>query len=487
MIKSICVQESANLQAALEQLDASGFGVLVVLTADGSIVRTITDGDLRRMILKGAKLQDSISELPTCTPVTVEQGTSRMDALTLMDLLQINHLPVVDEANRLIDVFERKALSKRIFLSPPHLGTLEREFVEEAFSSNWIAPIGPNVDAFEREICELIGIQAAAALSSGTAALHLALRILGVGSGDRVFCSSLTFVASASPIVYQNAEPVFIDSEPSSWNMSPQALERALSDAKAEGKLPKAIVVVNIYGQNADMDVISDLASSYHVPIIEDAAESLGAKYKGQNSGTFGTLGVFSFNGNKIITTSGGGMLVSDDPDLVDRAHFLSTQAREPELHYEHKEIGYNYRMSNILAGIGRGQLKVLQDRVEARRLLFDTYVAELRDVPGLTWMPEPDWSFSNRWLSACTFDPSSSHIDVTDLIKCLAAEFIEARPIWKPLHMQPVFKDCTYYSHDNRSICESLFRTGLCLPSGSNMTDEETSRIIEKIRILAC
>lgn len=486
MNERYCIAETASLHQALERLDQSGLGILVIIDAEGRIARTVTDGDLRRMILQGAKLDDAISALPSRAPVTVPQGISRSDALEIMDAHQVNHLPVVDTQNRLIELFDRKALSKRIFLSPPHMGTMEREFVEEAFTSNWIAPIGPNVDAFEREMCDLIGVASAAAVSSGSAALHLAMRLLDVERGDRVFCSSLTFVASASPITYENAEPVFIDSEPGSWNMSPRALERALRDAKSEGKLPKAIVVVNLYGQSADMDAIIDLAEAHGVPIVEDAAESLGARYKGRSSGTFGRLGVFSFNGNKIITTSGGGMLVSDDEDLIARARFLSTQAREPEIHYEHKEIGFNYRMSNILAGVGRGQLKVLHDRVEARRALFETYSRELTDVPGLSWMPEPTWSYSNRWLTACTFDPEVSRVEVPTLIKQLADEFIEARPIWKPLHLQPVFAGCTYYRHDKSSVADQLFANGLCLPSGSNMMPDEVSRIIDKIRLIA-
>ncbi|MEZ5751825.1 MAG: aminotransferase class I/II-fold pyridoxal phosphate-dependent enzyme [Paracoccaceae bacterium] len=486
MIDSICISESATLHDALASLDATGFGLVIVRRSDGTIHRTVTDGDLRRMILKGAALSGNVSELPHRDPVTVPDGTTRSEALGLMDLHNINHLPVVDAAGKLVDVLDRKSLSKRIYLSPPHMGTLEREFVEEAFASNWIAPIGPNVDAFEREMCEIIGSKSAAAVSSGSAALHLAMRILGVGAGDRVFCSTLTFIASASPITYQNAEPIFIDSEPGSWNMSPQALETALRAAKAEGWMPKAIVLVNLYGQSADMDPIMDLANAYGVPIVEDAAESLGASYKGRSSGTFGKLGVFSFNGNKIITTSGGGMLVSDDPDMIARARFLSTQAREPEVHYEHKEIGYNYRMSNILAGVGRGQLKVLMDRVASRRALFETYVAELSSVPGINWMPEPDWSFSNRWLTACTFDPAVAKVERHTLLTRLAEEFIEARPIWKPLHMQPVFKGCRYFQHDNASVSDALFETGLCLPSGSNMSTDEIERVIRIIKSVA-
>jgi dTDP-4-amino-4,6-dideoxygalactose transaminase len=478
-----CIAETATLHQALERLDRYGLGIVVVTDGEGRIARTVTDGDLRRMILNGAKLDDAINTLPPLAPVTVRQSISRTDALEIMDTHQVNHLPIVDANNRLVEIFDRKLLSKRIFLSPPHMGTMERGFVEDAFISNWIAPTGPNVDAFEREMCNLIGVGSAAAVSSGSAALHLAMRVLGVGAGDRVFCSSFTFIASASPIIYQNAEPVFIDSEPGSWNMSPRALERALRDARAEGKLPKAIVVVNLYGQSADMDAIIDLAEAYGVTIVEDAAESLGARYKGRSSGTFGRLGVFSFNGNKIITTSGGGMLVSDDTDLITRARFLSTQAREPEIHYEHKEIGYNYRMSNILAGVGRGQLNVLNDRVEARRALFATYARELADTPGLSWMPEPDWSYSNRWLTACTFDPRVSRVEVSTLIKWLADEFIEARPVWKPLHLQPVFTGCTYYRHDDIGVSDSLFAHGICLPSGSGMTEKDVSRVIETIK----
>lgn len=479
------ISASTTLREALARLDATGRGIVVVVDAATVVQRTVTDGDLRRLILNGASLEDPVSNLPQREPLTVPKGTTRVDALAVMDEHHVDHLPVVDDARRLIEVFDRKTLSKRIFLSAPHMGDLEREYVEEAFRSNWIAPIGPNVDAFEQAMCEKIGIKAAAALSSGSAALHLAMRLLDVGPGDRVFCSSLTFIASASPITYQGAEPVFIDAEPGSWNMSPRALERALAEARAEDKLPKAIVIVNLYGQSCDMDPILDLADSYGVPIVEDAAESLGAEYKGRASGTFGKLGVFSFNGNKIITTSGGGMLVSDDEDLISRARFLSTQAREPAVHYEHREIGYNYRMSNILAGVGRGQLTVLGDRVKARRATFDAYVEALKDVPGISWMPEPSWSFSNRWLTACTLDRAQTGIENRDLLQRLADEMIEARPIWKPLHRQPVFAGCAYYSHDNGSVSDQLYETGICLPSGSNMTDDDIARVTDKLKAL--
>ncbi|MEP5731182.1 MAG: aminotransferase class I/II-fold pyridoxal phosphate-dependent enzyme [Sulfitobacter sp.] len=482
MITDCRILSTASVRVALETLDRTGLGVVVMTDADDHVLRTVTDGDLRRLILKGAMLEDPISTLPDQKPIIATKGVSRSAALELMNQHKVDHIPVVNSDNRLIDLYDRKTISQRIFLSAPHMGNLEREFVEEAFASNWIAPIGPNVDAFETEMCDVLGIKAAAALSSGSAALHLAMRLLGVTTGDRVFCSSLTFVASANPILYQGAEPVFIDSEPDSWNMSPFALERALSDAAAENKVPKALVIVNLYGQSADMDPLLELADHYGVPVIEDAAESLGATYKGRASGTFGRMGVFSFNGNKIITTSGGGMLVSDDPDLIARARFLSTQAREPAVHYEHKEIGYNYRMSNILAGIGRGQLQVLGDRVNARRSLFDAYQDAFAEIPGLSWMPEPAWSFANRWLSVFTLDPNAGHCDPRDLLTALGEEMIEARPVWKPLHRQPLFEGATYYTHGNTSISDQFYNTGVCLPSGSNMTPDDIARVTDKL-----
>jgi dTDP-4-amino-4,6-dideoxygalactose transaminase len=332
-------------------------------------------------------------------------------------------------------------------------------------------------------MAERIGVGFAAALSSGTAAIHLALVLLGVGRGDRVFCSALTFSASANPIVYQGAEPVFIDSEPSSWNMSPSALEDAFIAAKKQSRMPRAVVVVNLYGQSADFDPIVEICNRYGVPIVEDAAESLGALYKGRHSGTLGKLGVFSFNGNKIITTSGGGMLVSDDEELIVRARFLATQAREPALHYEHKVIGYNYRMSNILAGVGRGQLRVLDSRVVARRNVFHRYQQGLIGCSGLEWMPEPGWTRSNRWLSAGIVDPIVAGLDANQLIRKLAEERIEARPVWKPMHLQSVFSNCEYFSHEGVSVSQKLFETGICLPSGSNLTQLQQERVIETIR----
>jgi pyridoxal phosphate-dependent aminotransferase EpsN len=375
-------------------------------------------------------------------------------------------------------------IKKRIFLSPPHMSGNEHVYINEAFETNWIAPLGPNVDAFEREIAEYIGANEAVAVSSGTAAIHLALSLLDIKKGDKVFCSSLTFVASANPILYMGAEPVFIDSEPETWNMSPRALERALNESYKEGDLPKAVVVVNLYGQSAKMDEILSLCNQYEIPIIEDAAESLGSTYKGKYSGTLGKFGIYSFNGNKIITTSGGGMLVSNDVVSLRRARFLATQAKDPAPHYQHSSIGYNYRMSNVLAGIGRAQLQVLDLRVQARRLIFKQYCQELDGIPGISLMPELENTKSNRWLTALTVDEKVAGTSAKEIIDCLADDNIEARPVWKPLHMQPLFYGNRYYPHsENNNVSEHLFKTSICLPSGSDMQEEDQKRILNCIK----
>ncbi|WP_164670278.1 DegT/DnrJ/EryC1/StrS family aminotransferase [Virgibacillus doumboii] len=360
----------------------------------------------------------------------------------------------------------------------------EQQYVNEAFETNWIAPLGPNVDAFEKEMAEKAGLRDAAALSSGTAAIHLALSLLGVTKGDTVFCSTLTFVASANPIIYQGADPVFIDSEPESWNMSPRALKRAMRDAAHEGKLPKAVIIVNLYGQSAKMDELLKICEAYDVPVIEDAAESLGTTYKGRASGTFGKFGIYSFNGNKIITTSGGGMLVSNDSEAIQQARFLASQARDPAPHYQHSKVGFNYRMSNILAGVGRTQLNVLEDRVKARRMIYDIYYYGLADLAGITFMQELEGTKMNRWLTAFTLNEEETGATVEQLLEALNRENIEARPVWKPLHMQPLFDEARYYSHgDNEHVAERLFQTGICLPSGSNLTGDDQQRVIRCIR----
>ncbi|MGE7914325.1 aminotransferase class I/II-fold pyridoxal phosphate-dependent enzyme [Lysinibacillus xylanilyticus] len=374
-------------------------------------------------------------------------------------------------------------MTQRILLSSPHMSGHEQKYIQEAFDTNWIAPLGANVDEFEQELAKYVEVNGAAALSSGTAAIDLALNLVGVEREDTVFCSTLTFIASANPILYRGAKPVFIDSEWDTWNMSPQALTRAFEDAQAGGKLPKAVIIVNLYGQSAKMDELLAICDSYGVPVVEDAAESLGSSYKGKKSGTFGQFGIFSFNGNKIITTSGGGMLVSDDVEALNRARFLATQARDAAKHYQHSVVGYNYRMSNVVAGIGRGQLEVLDERVGQKRAIFELYAKAFSEIDGLTMMPELEGTFSNRWLSTMTLNPEKIAISPYDLIDKLNEANIEARPVWKPLHLQPLFEGCQFYSHaENEIVSEQLFEKGLCLPSDSKMTVEEQQRVINVI-----
>ena len=368
----------------------------------------------------------------------------------------------------------------RIFLSPPHMGDLEQKYIGEAFASNWIAPLGPHVEAFQREFAATVGVSHALATISGTAALHLALQLVGVGNGDDVFVSTLTFAASVNPVRYLGATPVLVDSERDSWNMDPHLLAQELQERAKIGKLPKAVVVVHLYGQSADMDPILESCRKYEVPLIEDAAEALGATYKGRPVGTLGRAGVFSFNGNKIITTSGGGMLVSEDRRLVTHAFKLATQARDPAPYYEHSQVGYNYRMSNVLAGIGRGQLRVLSERVAARRRNFEFYAAALGDVPGIEFMPEAPWGTHTRWLTTAVITPAEFGIDRDELRQRLDAANIEARPVWKPMHLQPVYRECAALGG---SVAEDLFRRGLCFPSGSNMTADDLERVVSVVR----
>lgn len=370
----------------------------------------------------------------------------------------------------------------KIYLSSPHMGGQEIRYIEEAFAENWIAPLGPNVDGFEKDVATYIGNVHVAALSTGTAAIHLALIMLGVQADDEVICQSMTFSASANPIAYQNALPVFVDSEPETWNMCPVSLEAAIKDRIEKGKKPKAIIPVHLYGMPANMEAISAVANRYEIPIVEDAAEALGSVYQGKKCGAFGAMAALSFNGNKIITTSGGGALVTADKRYADKARFLSTQARDAAPHYQHSEIGYNYRMSNISAGIGRGQMQVLDERIARRREMFAWYADVFKQIDGVSLTTEPEGSFSNRWLTAILIDPSKTKkkIDREALRLAFEKENIESRPLWKPMHLQPVFRSSPYYG-DNR-VCEKLFENGLCLPSGSNLTSAEKDRIFAVI-----
>jgi pyridoxal phosphate-dependent aminotransferase EpsN len=376
--------------------------------------------------------------------------------------------------------------NKRIFLASPHMGGQEQEFIKQAFDTNWIAPLGPNVDMFEKEISEVVGVNGAAALSSGTAAIHLALKYIGASKGDIVFCSSLTFAASCNPIIYEAAEPVFIDSEPNSWNMSPVALRKAFQHCERLNRLPRAVIVVNLYGQSADMDYIKEICDSYGVPIIEDAAESLGAIYKNHYSGTMGRFGVYSFNGNKIITTSGGGMLVSNDNIALKKIRFWATQSRDAARYYQHSELGYNYRMSNILAGIGRGQLRILQERIKQKKNIYETYRNALKEIKDIEFMPIAGYGQPNYWLTVITLKESSK-IKPLDIMIALEKENIESRPVWKPMHMQPIFSGYSFYSHNNNntSISEDIFNRGVCLPSDTKMEEEDLDRVISVIKKL--
>jgi dTDP-4-amino-4,6-dideoxygalactose transaminase len=374
-------------------------------------------------------------------------------------------------------------MNTKIWLSSPHMGGAEQKYVNEAFDTNWIAPLGPHVNGFEQDLARYTGVAHAAALSSGTGALHLALIMLGVKAGDEVICQSMTFSASANPIAYLGAVPVFVDSEEQTWNMCPDLLREAIKDRIAKGKIPKAIIPVHLYGMPAKMDQILAVAKEYGIPVIEDAAEALGSSIHGKAAGTFGVLGVLSFNGNKIITTSGGGALVSDHEEHITKSRFLATQARDAAPHYQHSEIGYNYRMSNVCAAIGRGQMEVLDAHIAIRRQNWVTYKAAFADLNGVTLLEEPDGYYSNRWLSTILVDPAQSGgVTREDIRLALEADNIESRPLWKPMHMQPVFEESPYYG---KGISEALFEQGLCLPSGSNLSADDLDRVITIVRSL--
>ncbi|TVR24210.1 MAG: aminotransferase class I/II-fold pyridoxal phosphate-dependent enzyme [Anaerolineaceae bacterium] len=371
-------------------------------------------------------------------------------------------------------------MSKRIYLSPPHMSGHEIELVQQAFADNWIAPVGPQLNQFEADFAQYVGAEHAVALASGTAAIHLALLITGIQPGDEVMVSTLTFAGSINPIIYTGARPILIDSEPESWNIDPNLIEDTLKARARSGNLPKAIIPVHLYGQSADMDAIMSICERYGVLVIEDAAESLGSRYKDRHPGTLGKLGAFSFNGNKIITTSGGGMLVTDDKALADHARKLATQAREPVAHYEHTEIGYNYRMSNIVAAIGVGQLAVIEERVRRKREIYAHYRAHLADVAGLTFVDEMAYGRHNRWLTVLLVDAEAFGADREAIRLKLEEHNIESRPLWKPMHCQPVYQD---YEAVGGAVAESLFDRGLCLPSGTALTDDELEQIAGVVR----
>ena len=370
---------------------------------------------------------------------------------------------------------------KRIYLSSPHMSGGEQKYIDEAFHQNWIAPLGPNVDGFEKEVASYCGVKDAAALSSGTAAIHLALIILGVGPGDDVITSSFTFSGTTNPIVYQGATPVFVDSEELTWNMDPNLLEETIKDRISQGKRVKAILPVHLYGMPANMEAILSIAEKYNIPVVEDAAEALGSRYMNKKAGSFGRISILSFNGNKILSTSGGGMLLSDDPEICAKARFLATQARDSAPYYLHSEIGYNYRMSNLLAGVGRGQIEVIEERVRQRRDMHLFYREHLEQVDGITFLKEPnDAYYSNYWLTTILLDPEKTGINNRQLMEEMEKENIESRHLWNPMHLQPIFSSYPAYVN---GTSERLFQQGLCLPSGSNMTDEDRERVLSVLK----
>ena len=485
-VNHILVTSKDSIKYAMQSMNVSIFQIALVVDEHGKLERTITDGDIRRFLLANGSLENTVEDLPSnpdfVKPITVENDKSISEISSLMYFYGVQQIPVLDSDGRPIGLHLRKNIDTRILLSTPHMGGDEQEYISQAFDTNWLAPLGPNVDSLEREISEYIGGSHVAVVNTGTSAIHLALLLLDISRDDIVFCQSFTFVASANPILYQGAIPVFIDSEPDTWNISPIALRKALNYHKSLNTLPKAIIIVHLYGRCVNMKAIMEISNEFGVPVIEDAAESLGAFSQGKHSGTIGKLGIFSFNGNKIITTSGGGALVSDDEELIKRARFLSTQSKEPAPHYEHREVGYNYRMSNVLAGIGRGQLKVLNNRVKQRREVQKKYKEGLDSIEAIEWMPETEGDYSNCWLSVFSINPQKSQITPIMLISFLSDNGIEARLTWKPLHMQPLFSDYEYFSEEDGSFCSYIFSTGVCLPSSSNISVINQKIVISKI-----
>jgi dTDP-4-amino-4,6-dideoxygalactose transaminase len=484
-IKRNIVSSEKTIRHVMDMLNGARIKLCVAVDSAGHLVRTISDGDIRRALLDGADINDAVSHLPALEPISFPEDTPTP---TLMEALSkakgIQAIVLIDGDNKPVKLVTRKSLQSDIILSPPHIGDAEENYVEQAFIDNWIAPAGPNLDAFECALAKSSGREYALALSSGTAAIHLCLRVLDIGPQHRVYVSDLTFAASLQPILYQGAEPVLIDSDPDNWNMSPQALERQLMKDAKSGALPAAIIVVHLYGQSADMGSIMALADKYHIPVIEDAAESIGASYQNRASGSHGLLSIYSFNGNKIITTSGGGALVSDRKDLVDKARKLSTQGRDSAEHYQHTEIAYNYRMSNVLAGIGLGQLEVLQDRVNLRRAIFKRYYDALKDIDGVRFQHEVKGARGNRWLTVISLDPDKIQRHPYQLMLALRKHGIESRPAWKPMHMQPLCAGLEFSPHSlDEAVSSTLFLQSLCLPSGSSLRKADQDRVIRIIR----
>jgi dTDP-4-amino-4,6-dideoxygalactose transaminase len=486
-VASSLIGPSTSLRHAMQVIERSSIKLAVVADAQGKLLRTVTDGDIRRGLLTGMDLTADVADLPGREPLCCVETAATEDVHGLLEEHGVSAIVVVDAESVPVGLADRSSLSGMTLMSPPHIGSRELDFVRAAFEDNWIAPAGPNLVRFEQRLAAVAERKHALALTSGTAAIHLALRALRTNPGDRVYVSDLTFAASLQPILYEHATPVLIDSEPQSWNMSPAALARRLALDAERGTLPRAIILVHLYGQPADITKICTLAAAHDVPIVEDAAESLGATYTNRPSGSHGLLAAFSFNGNKIITTSGGGALVGDDENLLEFARYLSTQGRDPLEHYQHSEVAYNYRMSNVLAGIGVGQLELLAERVATRRAIYRRYREGLEDLPGIGFQEELSGAIGNRWLTVVSFDPDYTELHPYQIMRELRQSGIETRPAWKPMHMQPLCSAFEFVPHnDDDPVSPGLFFRSLCLPSGSSLEPSEQDRIIGRIRKLA-
>lgn len=480
------LHQENSIREALASLDKVQPKLCLIVNANNVLLRTISDGDIRRGLLKFITLDSPISKLPGREPITAKPLASNSELLNLMTQEGVSEVIIVDEADRPVTIKTIADVQEHILLSPPHIGQKEVNYIEQAFETNWIAPAGPNLQAFENQLASISGCKEAIAVSSGTAGLHLALRALGLAEKSTIYVSDKTFIASLQPILYEGLTPILIDSEPTSWNMSPDALERRLARDAQKKRLPGAIIVVHIYGQPAQVDRILPLANQYGIPVIEDAAESLGATYGGEPSGSHGLLGVYSFNGNKIITTSSGGAVVTNDAALAAKVRYLATQGRDPYEHYQHSQIAYNYRLSNVLAGIGLGQLDVLAEHVKRRRAIHESYKKGLQSIPGVEFQNESPNSSGNRWLTVITFDPNYIKVHPYQLMRGLKQQGIEARPSWKPMHMQPLCANFEFEPHSaHEVVSSSLYLTGLCLPSGSNLSDAQVNQVITSISAL--
>ena len=479
--------EFDSLRAAVVKLEESEVKLIAVTNERGQLVRAVSDGDIRRGLISGISLDDSLSMLPGRNPIVCQNNANESEITASMSANSIKTIIQIDSKGIPVFLIDRKELEGNIFLSSPHLGESEIDYVQDAIRSNWVAPIGPYLNRFEKDLSDISGKNYAIAVASGTAGLHLAIRALMLKDNTRVYVSDLTFIGSVQPILFEKHEPVFIDCEPGTWNMSTKALERQLKRDKARNRLPGAIIVVHLYGQPANIVELCKIANTYDIPVIEDAAESLGAMVNGEASGSHGLIGVYSFNGNKIITTSSGGAVVTDCPKIASTIRYLATQGRDNYLHYQHSSIAYNYRMSNVLAALGVGQLEVLKDRVRARREVFSRYVEKLKEFPEISFQDEVPGTLGNRWLTTIEIEPRSENLHPFEVMKILKSGGIDARPGWKPMHMQPICYGYEYTPHDElTSYSERHFLRSICLPSGSNMTSRSQDRVIDAfLRVL--